>query len=173
VNDVLLLFVSEQWIDDDSMLLEWYPLGLDTLVTEMPKPAWDFIDCYGVRHRTVDYPDPSALKLVESLIPDDYAEGYPRDLLALSTCVYRGMKIGGAPSWEHPEEPMDNPEDFLCALGCVYTPWDVAYPWVNHPDPIRFDDAIRHHRHLDIADTFHCNFTMDNHGKIHSFMEYS
>ncbi|MBN1909837.1 MAG: hypothetical protein JW818_08875 [Pirellulales bacterium] len=108
---------------------EWHELGLTDLVSpsDVPDPAWTFVQCYGVRHQTVDLP--------ESVHRFERYHG--------SCAVLEGTKIGGValksppppPEVVVPERPAHGP--FLCTLGSIECMSEWPYPWIDEPEPIR------------------------------------
>src|SRR5262249_43668925 len=67
-GDVLLIFAREYGLytgepDQPYFHFEWQSLGLTDLIEPqaVPKPAWDFLQAYGVRFRTVDYAGSEAI----------------------------------------------------------------------------------------------------------------
>lgn len=98
-GDVLLIFASQEdayipipsrYEEDVALRFEWYPLGLEGLVTpaEMPPSSWKLLPCYARVQRS-----------------DAEAGG----------C--EGPKIGGTPYWI--QNYFDAPGKFLAALGQV------------------------------------------------------
>ncbi|MEO1996876.1 MAG: DUF1963 domain-containing protein [Planctomycetaceae bacterium] len=105
-DDILLCFFDEAVVyDSDSFpgppVLEWYPLGMENLISseQLPSPQIEFPTCYGVRHRTVDYVDERAFELVRSVLPEEFQKYYDNErgvrVAVLYRCILPKFKIGG------------------------------------------------------------------------------
>lgn len=149
-GDVLLMFVEDvvAALGRPSYFhFEWYPLGLDELVApaEVPAASWAFLNCYGVRFRTIDYIDdakaePPFRQLLGEIGPE--RPGFCNERVMTLTRLL-GMKIGGAPLWLEPDDP-EIPRDagrLLCTLADIVPRWDVSFPWLNHPTPLAIGEV--------------------------------
>lgn len=173
-GDVLLVFADEAVPSE--MVFEWYPLGLSDLIdsSQIPKPAWQFVTCYGVRYRTVDLP--FSQSAIRNRFPDaDFAH------------VYLSMKIGGIPAVmqgelfrnlekQHGREIKTLPEwpsfgmpgRYLCALSSILPKPGVPYPFVNRERPyplLRRSVVETEKTTLQIADAGSLYFWLDDDGQ--------
>jgi hypothetical protein len=130
-GEVLLIFAeNEEFARPEALYFEWYPLGLTNLVraADVPPPGWEFVVCYGYRHRTVDYP----------LARNAFGYGeYTDDDLA----ILPATKIGGTPSFiqgdpNRNQEPDNRPGRFLGQLAQICPEFDRPYPWINQASSI-------------------------------------
>lgn len=125
-------------------VFEWYSLAIEDLIEpeEIPKQKLgDFPICYGVRHRTVDYLDDSAVDLLRSVTPLDFLELYEDDPDEEIRSRVRGwfgqqyvLKIGGSPWWRDPEEVEREgvvPGRFLATIPQIIGGFEGPYPWLN------------------------------------------
>ena len=179
-GDILLVFISDDDLypfdqPQETLRFEWYPLGLDALVSadQCPPPRWRFAHCYGFRYRTVDYTDPRAEPLFMRVIPSEARRSTPDDLLVRPLCRLDGMKIGGAPLWFDGETSTTGPDwetisgRFLCSLASIEPELDEPYSWVNHPEAIGFDErTFKDDMLLFCLNAFILNFFIDEDGHI-------
>ena len=129
-GDVLLILTEdeESWAYDDlaSMHFFWQRVQGEALVSVETFPSFEheFVhcDCYGVIHRSADYPD--AQKAARSL---KVRQNYNLALLS-------GTKIGGVPDHLHRSNSTQR-SVFLGQLGSIQPAPFVAYPWVNREQP--------------------------------------
>ena len=106
--------------------------------------------CYGIRHRTFDYP--GALTASKS-INVKQSRRLP---------IIEGTKIGGAAFTVQDSEPL--PGQLLCQLASVQAVPRVSYPWVNREQALmsgRGDDGIHSQSWL-IGDMGSLYFSIDN-----------
>lgn len=176
-GDLLLVFATDDSLlpfdqPQESLLFEWYPLGLGDLVgaEACPPPRWRFAHCHGVRHRTVDYPGLEAERMLLRVVPSAARRHMPDDLVVRPLCCLDGMKIGGAPLWYDSGagpnwEPIQG--QFLCSLSAISPELRKPFPWINHPAPIPFDAAaFTQDMLLFCANGFILNFFIDADGRI-------
>jgi len=181
-GEVLLVFVKDDTFHEDlrqeTVRFEWYPLGIEQLIAKqsVPEPRWpwEFVECYGVRHRTVDYVDALSAEVFCRLVPKEATQPHPQVAAAEFSRVL-GMKIGGLPvrnpfpeRW--PEEELRT--RFLCSLASIGAMPDVAYPWVNQPWPVSFNTALEHEMHLDICDGFRMDISIDEKEQMHWCIDF-
>ena len=134
-GEVLLLFAKDNVMannDSESLIWEWQPANLNCLIThqEIPQPSWEFVTCYGVRHRSLDYRD-----------ADEQFGRWISD----GACYFgrfEGTKIGGLPGAFYGEAD-DATKRLLCTVGSVQFAPDKRYPAINHPDCISLKDIHR------------------------------
>jgi hypothetical protein len=106
------------------------------------------VPSYGQLWRTYDYPTSAAL--FSNL----------RGHLAVSEAT----KIGGTPFLVQGDEPP--PDDtYLGVIASVQPEPDVAYPWINVPDPIVLGDLYKS-RYFQIGDMGSLYVWMDEYGKV-------
>ena len=106
--------------------------------------------CYGIRHRTFDYP--GALTASKS-INVKQSRRLP---------IIEGTKIGGAAFTVQDSEPL--PGQLLCQLASVQAAPRVSYPWANREQALmsgRGDDGIHSQSWL-IGDMGSLYFSIDN-----------
>lgn len=176
-GDLLLVFATDDSLfpfdqPQETLLFEWYRLGLDDLVSAegCPPPRWRFAHCHGVRHRTVDYPGLDAEKFFLRVVPREARHDVPDDLVVRPLCCLDGMKIGGAPLWydsgEGPDwEPILG--KFLCSISTISPELREPFPWINHAAPIPFDAAtVTQDMLLFCLNGFILNFFIDDSGRI-------
>lgn len=128
-GNLLSIFTDDEagwlWDDQASVHFEWQTVKDQGLVTLEQCPRlereYDYIDCYGVIHRTADYPD-SAEMANNLKIGQSY-----------NLAVYNATKIGGAPNFIQGDDEL--PGLFLAQLASIQSEPDVAYPWVNREEP--------------------------------------
>jgi hypothetical protein len=133
--EILLLFARDEMMlnnDPESLLWEWQPPIFERLVTkeQIPPPAWQFVTCYGVRHRSIDYVDETDV-FEQHKIRRDW-----------EVARFHGTKIGGLPGavfryFEYVRGKL------LCTLGSIQYEPDRPYPFVNHPAPLSLSDLHR------------------------------
>jgi hypothetical protein len=159
-GDVMLVFAEDQcFSSSDSFHIEWYPAGLTDLIAveEVPQPSWDFVRCYGYRHRTADYPE-----LLDKLAQDD---------TYINMAITPAMKIGGLPrfvqnefeSWEHPEQW---PGRFLCQLFAICPSFRLSWPWINREQSVDSHD-LADNQELSLVDGGVIAFFLDEVGEVH------
>lgn len=177
-GDILLVFLPGDDIDYDdpqeSFRFEWYPLGLGNLVSRamLPEPAWTFVKCYGVRHRTVDYVENRLKGNLTQIFPAAASSIYPIELAEQQFCRIHGTKIGGLPlmlysAEEWPERGLALPGRFLCSLTDVYPLPETPHPWVNVPEPMGLYEPLADEAHLVLRDGFTLNFSIDDEDSVH------
>lgn len=172
-GDMMLIFASRLppiERDPDAFFFEWQPLGLDTIPdkNDVPKPAWTFVNCYGIRHRSYDFPES---------FQEFWRIGIPG-----SAAVLCGTKIGGVPYLTPSPELIDQGIElrgfkgtFLCSLGSIACELGCPYPWVNTPDPLELDyndlKAFFEVRQLMLGDAGTLYFFMNDLGNIEWCLE--
>ena len=119
-GDLLLLFGDEDAVfgqEVDRLRFEWLPLGAERLAgaEEIPETGLRLLPCYGVVHRTADFPDAGPWF-------ETYRHG-------TQLAVIEGTKIGGVASWFEDEPGL--PGRFLCSLGSVSPNPRHPFPYVN------------------------------------------
>ena len=106
--------------------------------------------CYGVRHRTFDYPNAFGAPK-----PIGVQQGYRLPII-------EGTKIGGAEFKIQDSDPL--PGQLLCQLASVQAAPEVPYPWVNRAKALTLgfgEDSI-HSQDWMIADMGCLYFSIDN-----------
>lgn len=180
-GDVLLIFAECETFyrggEFNFFHYEWYPLGLTKLVAaaDLPNPAWEFITCYGVRHRTVDYVDKDqvATKVVESLFPD--CVRLKETPWPVSNFVrLDALKIGGLPYFYCNDQQYvqvllnEIPGRFLCSIPTIGALSREPDPYVNRPEPFDYKwDTPPKNERLYSWDGFILWFSVDDHGEVH------
>lgn len=108
-------------------------------------PAGSLLDCefFGVRYRTSDFADAGRWKAqIEGHIPATFT-GRRRDILASSTAIWVGTKLGGVPPYiDNPTSPPPAAR-FIGSLCQVSVLFDVAYPFVNRVTPMTPEELSR------------------------------
>jgi hypothetical protein len=163
-GDILLAFVKDELpVSDDpeAFYFEWHSADLDpaTLVqaSETPPPGWPFFKGFGVRHRTVDFPNTQPV----------FADIPSRHLLT----TLKGTKIGGVSCNQNIETSVTG--QFLCSLGSICCSFDTPYPWVNHPDKVSHSQAIEKRNSLNFGDGGSLVFHIDGNGRINWELSYN
>lgn len=176
-GDVMLVFVIEKgiYLDEGVFHFEWYPLGLTDLIQacDVPKPSWEFVTCYGVRHRSVDYvdADDTVSNSISKLISLERAS-------ARSVARWGAMKIGGLVMWHwdgaaenyHRRHASRLPGRFLCALSDIQPALDVPYPWLNRAEPIADSGADSS---LLFRDGSIIHFVISDDGKVDWYVQFA
>jgi len=119
---------EESWLNDDleTMHCSWHSVDEDEeLITPRQFPKfrhdYDYFDCYGVIHRTFDYP--SAAKKASKL---DVGQSY-------NLAVLNAVKIGGVPGFIQGKEKI--PGTFLAQIASIQPAAEVSFPWINRQKP--------------------------------------
>jgi|GEM_PF-2436013 len=174
-GDVLLIFIRNFkeppypgiWLE-----FEWHRLGIEDLIMETPAPELPFPTCYGVRHRTWDFPNESlAMPVFQSLVD---ARKISSDASYLAQCVramaiYPGMKIGGSPYWFEPSKISSehrNRGTFLCAFNGLSVVSDTPYPFVNQPEPLDIQQTLSDENKICFYNGLILNFYLNNDGSV-------
>jgi hypothetical protein len=151
-GDVLLVFSTDDDIcsDDPQERLRFEWCHIDTVeplcsAEQVPQTKWDFQMCYGARYRTCDYAERTAQSVLASALDNDSVQEMGAESASLGLERLWGMKIGGLPITGRGGEITASPwkGTFLCSLATVVPPSSVPYPWINHPEPLSLDDAIK------------------------------
>ena len=156
--------------DVDSLVFEWYPLGLENLVQpeDVPGPPLVFPTCFGVRYRTCDYLDEeSSAQVVSRVVPENIlpTHEFYRDATLRAFCRYPQMKIGGAPFWyERSREPRHG--RFVASFSDVNLAVETPFPWTNRTEPLDLDEGIAHENLLLFHDGSCINYFLGDDGKI-------
>ena len=198
-GDVLLVFVPTNrayWTARqiiwtwEPFAYEWYPLGLDNLVTseqippnpgnKPPPPSpitfkltepvkpLVFPTCFGVRHRSVDYVDlAGASDLVSRVVPQELmpTNEFVSNCTLQALCRFPGMKIGGLPLWRWKEPPIVEGR-FLGSFGGVSVISECSFPWTNQPEPIDLRTSTSDENFLLFGDGKSLNFFLRNDGEV-------
>ena len=145
-GDILLVFVRSKKLDlfgqdPEYFHFEWYPLGLSELVEpeSTPKPDWSFATCYGVKHRSVDFPnDMECDGLLRPFLLDYFPdlEAYDFDLQIASLLQWRRLKIGGIPDLGNVNVGQNQIHGlkFLGTIPTIRPPFEGTYRWINRPN---------------------------------------
>ena len=170
-DDILSVFTLES--DFDDLYFEWYSKGISDLIdpTSVPEPCFQFITCYGERHRTADYPDAV------------------RDTGDFGLCVLEGTKIGGVPhfsgvgfGWDEqrmqPKEWVTNLDQlvegrFLCCLGPVQSDPRFEYPFTNLRECLTLDHYNDDDKTLILGDMGSIFIHLTEAGKINHWFQCS
>jgi len=106
--------------------------------------------CYGVRHRTFDYPNAVSVSELGNI-----GQSYRLPII-------EGTKIGGAPF--NIQSNTQIPGQFLCQLASVQAAPRVPYPWANHETPLTrgFEENGIHSQSWMIGDMGCLYFSIDN-----------
>lgn len=107
------------------------------------------------------------------VVPGDARRKMPDDLLVRPLCRLDGMKIGGAPLWFDSDTSAAGPDfepvsgRFLCSLATIQPDHEEPYPWVNHPDPIGWDqETFTDDMLLFCLNAFVLNFFIEEDGHV-------
>jgi hypothetical protein len=168
-GDVLVVFATDLNIYRDRaqeyLHFEWHPLGIERPAQWIEqKFGWDFVTCYGYRHRTVDYVEPIPAEAIASA-----DLGYPISHHEAQTTAHtlsriEGMKIGGLPAAFFGDDEPSAPGRFLCSLATIYPSFQRDWPWVNVEEPL--GQLPSEESHLNIGDGFILNFFLDETQKV-------
>ena len=153
-GDVLLCFLEEPnpvAYDDfgEPPIFEWYPLGLSDLIKQEDVPEANFEmppACYGLRYRTVDYADHAAVNMIKHVLPEylyDRLDCDETDRHVRGYTELGGLKIGGIPYWEFPDEVREDnvePGPFIASFPGVCGKSEDKSPWVNQESEVWFDE---------------------------------
>jgi len=173
-GDVLLLFVEDaELAPPDPIHFEWLPLGLAVGEFDKSLIAVKGGPFHGVIYRTADFPnDAQGGRNPFSRPTADWT-----DRLKVSQCwnlpILNGTKIGGIPHFIQNSD--DCEAEFLCQLGSIQPAPRVAYPWVNHAEPLTLehdDQGIHGERnHAVFADMGTIYVFRDRDGNVTSTFE--
>lgn len=174
-GDVLLIFIRNMYVEPYpgiSLEFEWYPMGLEDLIMEVPTPELVFPTCYGVRHRSWDYQEESkAISGISPFITPDFSPDEKKRLdltLQLLIC-YPGMKIGGVPFWYYPSKISDdikNRKGFLGGFCGVKPISGFPFPFVNESKSLDFEQWISNKNRLYFYDGLILNFYLEQDGSV-------
>jgi Domain of unknown function (DUF1963) len=150
--------------DINSLVFEWYPIGLDDLIDE-PYPEalpFEFPTCFAVRYRTTDFVEQdSAIAAFSESIAD----------LGLSKAELRGvfchpgMKIGGSPFWLRAPDPTLKGR-FIASFWGVNLTWERPFPWVGESRRLSLNDSSKRSNMLLIRDGCCINSFLTEDGSI-------
>jgi hypothetical protein len=106
-GDVLLIFGDDDALlaEPEHLVFEWWPLGPESLISEVPSGNEGLAPFHAVLHRTEDW------------------EG----------AVFEGTKIGGVPKFIDEDPSSDGV--FIGSIGSISVPVDERYPFVNVVEP--------------------------------------
>lgn len=169
-GDILLCFfedtIAYRYNDfGERPVFEWYPLGLTDLIApeDVPESRLKLPPaCYGLRYRTVDYADQIAVKSVKDVLPAYYYERWECDETDRHLgCLTHdaGLKIGGIPNWEWPEDAIEEnvePGPFLATIPSLWGDCEDPFPWANRE-----------------TEVWHDNFKFSQGGLVHLFLDES
>ncbi len=117
------------WDDQETVHFEWQTVRDQALITAEQFPTfeheYEYFDCYGVLHRTADYPE-SADAGIELEVGQSY-----------NLAVLNATKIGGGPGFVQGDSGI--PGTFLAQLASIQPAPHVPYPWVNRKEPYDLD----------------------------------
>jgi uncharacterized protein YwqG len=128
-GDLLVILTEDEeswlWDDQETVHFEWQTVKNEQLITSQQFPAfeheYEYVDCYGVIHRTEDYPE--SAEVANEL---DVGESY-------NLAVLNATKIGGAPNFIQGDQGI--PGIFLAQLASIQPAPRVSFPWVNREEP--------------------------------------
>jgi hypothetical protein len=168
-GDVLLIFIRnpESWL-----VFEWHRLGIEDLVMETPAPRMRFPICYGVRHRTWDFPNesvsmPAFQSLIDTKKISTNAHSLEQSIRAMA--VFSRMKIGGSPYWFDPSDisrKYRSRRRFLCGFNGLTVVSDSPYPFVNQPQPTERGRGLFREDQILFYDGLVLNFFLNDDGSI-------
>lgn len=181
-GDVLLIFVTEQCLalGENQIHFEWYPLGMTDLVQveDLPRPDWEFVTCYGVRHRSVDYLN--AAEILADALKTVHSSEAIHPYVPLEIASWDATKIGGRVMWFEEQGGSDwnrkvasrLPGRFLCSLSVIQPVSDVIYPWVNQSEA---HESTLHQeaKELYFGDGSIVHFVIDDMGTVRWHIQYS
>jgi hypothetical protein len=171
-GDVLLIFAEGKersyqaevhydfaWGDgderDSAVHFEWATLGDTELVTadEVPSTGWQIMPCYAAIHRTWDYPT------ADGFAYPDVADHIPT--------VNEATKIGGVCPWLDELESAGAvpPGEYLCSLSSLSPKIYKPFPFLNVPEPIRWEEWSHSHP-LMIGDVGLMYFFLNSYGDL-------
>jgi hypothetical protein len=106
-GDVLLVFGDDDALlaEPEGLVLEWWPLGIEALPSEVPACDEALAPLHAQLHRTEDW----------------------------EQSVYEGTKIGGTPQFIQDDPSMAGA--FIGAIGSISVPSDQRHPFVNVAEP--------------------------------------
>jgi hypothetical protein len=124
-GDLLSILTEDEdawiWDDQKSVHFLWQTVKPQKLIAKSRFPkfkhTYAHFNCYGVIHRTADYPK-AAAKAKKLEVRESY-----------NLAVLNATKIGGVPGVI--EGPIDLPGTFLAQLASIQPASKVPYPWVN------------------------------------------
>jgi hypothetical protein len=176
-GDVLLVFAEDYsfCVDgpQDFLHFEWYPLGIEKLISRRSIPKrdepWEFVECYGLRHRTVDYVSDVPGKVLCRLVSKEVLSTYPIDFARAEFSRIRAMKIAGLPVRDPRPYSQSAPgrgTRLLCSLSTISPLHEAPYPWLNEAGPLDFRTSMRRDMNVDLRDGFLMNFYIKRNGEI-------
>jgi hypothetical protein len=177
-GDVLLVFTTERhlYAEAPCFRFEWHSSEIDELVkfSDVPRSGLEFVSCFGVRHRTVDYLDDSrALRAIESVVTDKNLTADDGELSNRRAYRNNGLKIGGAPFWLNEDDPRLSSIKgrFLCSLTHVCPYAEIPYPWINVPSPLPLNVPAAD-EWLYWFDGFTLNFFIEKNGRVRFYAQF-
>jgi hypothetical protein len=155
-GEVLLLFTSTADICEGEPVLafEWAN-GCELLDLferdKVPEPAWPFVTCYGVRHRSCDFPSRQEFySIFEKSFGRSDRQDAPREMDNVR--VFEAVKIGGLPFWITEDEQCRRmaQHKFICSLCSVLPPSEDEFPWINQESPLSIEESLNAEQKLEI-----------------------
>ena len=175
-GDILLVFAADldfyEYEDEEQLKFEWYPLGLRELIRR-DAPVFkdrEFVTCYGVRHRTVDFLRNIPAEVLQKVIPTRILGGYPIEFAALQVSRLAGVKTGGLPMYFYSRKERPDlylPGRFLCSIGTIIPMHEQPFPWHNRRDQIPLGENLSEELNLEVCDGFVLNMAIDDSQQLH------
>lgn len=167
-GELLLIYSLAE--DFCTLYFEWVDLeeGSPQDMKSVASPAFEFVACHGIRHRTVDFPavDSPATEGIDTL---------------------QATKIGGITHFNGFQKDSDEddntspsesewvrdlhqllPGRHLCTLGPVSPRLNIAYPWCNHPASYSLQV---HPKTLTLVDMGNLFVFLTDDGTLHHYFE--
>lgn len=186
-GDVLLVFIGTRrsaftgenvpapTIYDDSLVFEWYPLGLEGLVDDPPSPLFIFPKCYAVRHRSLDYRDDAQVtefllhNIPEQSLPD---HEFWRTATLRAFTSWPRMKIGGIPFHYDMPEIISRPR-FLGGFCGVSGAMIPEYPRSNELKLDALSMGLSDSAFFEIEHLLCLNFFLNDAGSVEWVAEFT
>ena len=186
-GDVLLVFMKTRRsvftqgnvpappIYEDSLLFEWYPLGLEDLVQDPPTPLLDFPKCYAIRHRSLDYYDDETFTefllspLPEAALP---THEFWRTGMLRGFTSWPQMKIGGIPFHYKRPDLLERPR-FLGGFESVVAVLIPEFPACNELKSDALDEGISDESSFEIDHLLSLNFFLSDSGSADWMPEFT
>jgi len=156
--------------DDPAAMILFAKVMLETAQRMPGCTEASFVNCYGLRYRSNDYPFDAPLAPIREFLDDDVfdPESVWPDIYSRALSRIDGMKIGGLPFFPFPEDASFLPPGrFLCSLTSIVPSWDTPYPWVNWPKPAPFHGGFGGQCQLEIRGNFVVNFFINDRQQVY------
>lgn len=168
-GEILLIFALGE--DFSDFHFEWSNTGISNLPTleRIPSPAFEFVECFGVRHRTVDYPlNMRNLEWKLDVLEANKIGGLP---------AFHGLGLGWNDETNQPEEHIDDLDQLIegrhiCTLSAIQPNPFFDYPFINHPDCLTLKRYRERDKTLTLVDMGSLFVYLNDDGEINHYFQH-